>query len=235
MKTPLHVALIPDGNRRWARKRGFQPWIGHKAGDKALENILDKALELGIRYFTFWGGSFDNLTKRPKREVEFFFKIYTDEFKRIAKDKRTHQNEVKIDVLGRWKEILPKEAQRAIERAIELTKNYSKHFLTFLLAYNGTDEMRECIQKIIHLAKEKTIKVTDDLIKENLWTKNLPFVDLVIRTGCEKDPHLSAGFMMWDTAYTQYYFSETFFPDFGQEEFQKIIGDFSKRERRKGR
>jgi undecaprenyl diphosphate synthase len=231
---PKHVAVIPDGNRRWARKKGLAPWIGHLRGSKTLEKILEKSQELKIPYFTFWGGSWDNLTKRAKIEVNFLFKVYTEQFKRVANDKRIHQNKVKINVLGRWKEILPKKTQEVIEKAIEITKNYKNYFLTFLLAYDGTDEMLDCIQKIAKLANDKPIKITKELIKENLWTKNLPPVDLVIRTGCEGDPHNSAGFMMWDTIYSQFYFTKTLFPAFSPKEFEKIIEDYSKRERRLG-
>ena len=231
---PKHIALIPDGNRRWARKKGFLPWLGHQAGTKALEKILDKALELKIPYFTFWGGSYDNLTKRSKTEVNFLFKVYTDRFRKVLKDERTHRNKMKINVLGRWREILPKKSQEAIEKAIEATKNYNRYFSTFLIAYDGTDEMLDCIQKIAKKTGGNPVKITKNLIKENLWTKDLPPVDLVIRTGCESDPHLSAGFMMWDTTYSQLYFTQTFFPDFGQKEFEKIIEDYSKRERRLG-
>jgi len=232
---PKHVAIIPDGNRRWARKKGFQPWIGHREGINHFEKVLNKALELKIPYLTFWGGSWDNLTKRAKIEVNFLFKVYTEQFKRIINDKRIHQNKVKVNVFGRWREILPKETQRAIEEAIEATKNYNKYFFTFLLAYNGTDEMMDCIQKIARLNNpNKTIKVNQNLIKENLWTKDLPQVDLVIRTGCGGDPHLSAGFMMWDTAYSQLYFTDTLFPDFSSKEFEKIVKDYSKREKRLG-
>jgi len=231
---PKHIALIPDGNRRWARKKGFLPWLGHQAGTKALEKILDKALQLKIPYFTFWGGSYDNLTKRSKTEVNFLFKVYTDRFRKVLKDERTHRNKVKINVLGRWREILPKKSQEAIEKAIEATKNYNRYFSTFLIAYDGTDEMLDCIQKIAKKTGGNPVKITKNLIKENLWTKDLPPVDLVIRTGCESDPHLSAGFMMWDTTYSQLYFTQTLFPDFGQKEFEKIIEDYSKRERRLG-
>jgi len=232
---PSHVALIPDGNRRWAKKRGLHPWIGHQVGAKTFEKVLEKSLELKIPYITFWGGSWDNLTKRPKIEIKFLFKVYTDQFKRLTKDKRTHKNEVKIDVLGRWKEILPKETQEAIEKAREMTKNYNKYFLTFLIAYDGRDEMINAIQKIVRSSKDKTIKINDEMIKENLWTKDLPPVDLVIRTGCENDPHLSSGFMMWDTSYSQLHFTKTFLPEFKPKEFEEIIKDFSKRERRLGR
>lgn len=233
---PRHIAVIPDGNRRWAKKRGLQPWRGHLAGVKALEKILAKAQEFKIPYFTFWGASWDNLTKRSKAEIDFLFKLYTKYFQKAVKDKRIHQNKVKINVFGRWKEISPKTTQKAIEKAIEATKNYNKYFLTFLLAYNGTDEMIDCIQKVIKLNNPNTItKVTPKLIKENLWTKDLPPVDLVIRTGCESDPHMSAGFMMWDTAYSQLYFTQTFFPEFGPEEFEKIIKDYAQRQRRFGK
>lgn len=233
---PKHLAIIPDGNRRWARKKGLQPWMGHQVGIKALEKILLKAQELKIPYFTFWGGSWDNLTTRSRIEINFLCKLYTKYFKKAVTDKRIHQNKVKINVLGRWQEILPKATQRAIEAAREATKNYNQYFLTFLLAYNGTDEMRECIQKISKLSNPNTItKVTPKLIKENLWTKELPPVDLVIRTGCEGDPHISAGFMMWDIANSQLYFSQTFFPAFTPEEFEKIIKDYACRQRRFGK
>jgi undecaprenyl diphosphate synthase len=231
---PIHIALIPDGNRRWARKRGLPPWLGHQAGSKALEKILEKSQELKIPYFTFWGGSWDNLTKRSKTEVNFLFKVYTERFQKILKDKRVHQNKVKINVFGRWKEILPKKTQKVIKKALETTKNYGKYFLTFLLAYDGVDEMLDCIRKIVRKAAGNPAKITKELIKENLWTKDLPPVDLVIRTGCEDDPHNSAGFMMWDTTYSQFYFTKTLFPDFSPEEFEKIIKDYSKRERRLG-
>jgi len=228
---PKHVAVIPDGNRRWARKKGFKPWIGHQEGVNYFEKVLDKAIELKIPYFTFWGGSFDNLTKRPKIELNFLFKVYTAQFKRIITDERIRKNQVKVDVLGRWREILPKETQQAIGEAIKTTKDYNKYFLTFLLAYNGTDEMMHCVQKIANL---DGVKITEKLIKENLWTKDLPPVDLMIRTGCEDDPHLSAGFMMWDTAYSQLHFTKTLFPDFSPKEFEEIIKNYSKRERRHG-
>ena len=127
---------------------------------------------------------------------------------------------------------MPKETKQAIEDAVEATKNYNKRFLTFLLAYDGRDEMTDCIQKII---KKGSVRITPELIKENLWTKDLPPVDLLIRTGCEGDPHLSAGFMMWDTAYSQLYFTKILFPALGPKEYEKIIKDYSNRQRRAGK
>jgi tritrans,polycis-undecaprenyl-diphosphate synthase [geranylgeranyl-diphosphate specific] len=231
---PKHVAIIPDGNRRWARKKRFQPWLGHEMGVKAFEKILEMSQKLNIAYITFWGGSWDNLTKRPKAEIDFLFKVYAEQFKRIIKDKRVHQNKVNINALGRWQEILPKKTQDFIEKAIKETKNYHNYFLTFLLAYDGRDEMLDCVKKIAKITKSEEIKISKDLIKKNLWTKDLPMVDLIIRTGSGSDPHLSAGFMMWDTPYSQLCFTETLFPDFSPKEFEEIIKNYSERERRSG-
>jgi undecaprenyl diphosphate synthase len=225
---PTHIALIPDGNRRWAKKRGLPSIIGHTKGSEALEKILSKSFELKIPYFTFWGSSLDNITNRPKKEVDYLFDIFEKQFKKIAKDKRIIDNKVRIRVLGKWEEYFPAKTKKAIKEAVERTKDFDNYNLTFLMAYNGTDEMIDCIKKL----KKQTIN--EKTIKQNLWTKDLPPVDLVIRTGCEDDPHLSAGFMMWDIAYSQLFFSKTFFPGFSPKEFEEIIKDYSKRQRRKG-
>ncbi len=231
-KPSCHVAIIPDGNRRWAKRKGFFSWIGHEKGMANLENILEKSVELKIKYLTFWGASVDNLTKRPKREVDFLYKVFDNQLRKAIIDKRIEKNKVRVNVLGRWQEFFPKATQKIINQLIQKTKNYNKHFLTFLLAYNGTDEMLDCIRKI----SQKGIKqITKETIKKHLWTKDLPPVDLVIRTGCENDPHNSAGFMMWDTTYSQLYFTKTLFPAFTPKEFEKIIKNYKKRERRMGR
>jgi len=227
-----HVALIPDGNRRWAKKRGLFPWQGHIEGAKNLERILEKAWEMEIPYFTFWGSSLDNILKRSKKEVKTFFSLYKKYFKKLLKEKKIFEGKVKVNVFGRWKKLFPKEVKKIIFEIIKRTKNHNKKFLTFLLAYNGTDEMLKAIEKI---KKKKIKKIDEKTLLENLWTGNLPAVDLVIRTGCEGDPHNSAGFMMWHTAYSQFYFTKTLFPDFGPKEFEKAIKNFLKRERRFGK
>jgi len=230
-----HVVVIPDGNRRWAKRKGLFPWQGHLEGAKIIGKILEKALELKTPYFTFWGGSFDNLTKRSKKEIKFLLKLYGEYLKKLLKEKRVHKYKVRINVLGRWKEIFPEGLKKIVEKSIEETKNYNQYFLTLLLAYNGTDEMIDCIKKTSAISKKQKIKIDEKLIRENLWTGFLPPVDLVIRTGCEGDPHNSTGFMMWQTAYSQFYFTKTLFPDFAPEEFEKAINNFLERERRLGK
>ncbi len=227
----MHVALIPDGNRRWAKRKNLPPWQGHIEGAKTLEKILEKAWEMKIPYFTFWGSSLDNLTKRPKKEVSVLFSLYQRYFSKLLKEKRIFKEKVKVSVLGRWKEILPKKVKEIIFKLVQKTKNHDQYFLTFLIGYNGTDEMLEAMKKI---AKKGIKKIDEKILLENLWTGFLPPVDLVIRTGCERDPHNSAGFMMWQTAYSQFYFTKTLFPDFSPEEFERAIKDFEKRERRFG-
>jgi len=230
MNIPKHVAIIPDGNRRWAQKRGLATFSGHKKGSNALEEIIEKALEMKIPYLTIWGSSLDNITKRSKAEVNYLFKIFEKEFEKIVKEEKIHKNKVRIEVIGKWRECFPRSLKNAIENAVEKTKNYDKYFLTFLMAYNGTDEMIECIKKI----KEKREVVNEKTIKENLWTKDLPPVDFIIRTGCENDPHNSAGFMMWHTTYSQLYFTKKYFPEFKGKQLKKAIKDYSGRKRRRG-
>lgn len=232
---PRHIAIIPDGNRRWARKKGLKPWLGHFWGVKTFEKIFDAALELEIPYFTFWAGSFDNLTKRAKNEVGYLFNLYAKHFARAVKNKITKEKSVKIQVLGRWNEICPAKTIEAIKNLEKATEQNNKHFLNLLIAYDGRHEMIEAVRIIAGSKNIKPEDINEETLKQNLWTKNLPPVDLVIRTGVENDPHNSAGFMMWDTAYSQYYFTKTLWPDFTPEEFKKAVLKYAKTERRKGK
>jgi len=235
MSSLKHVAVIPDGNRRWAKKKGLLPWIGHMEGAKTLTKLLEKALAMDIYSFTLWCASWDNLTKRSEQEVSFLFKVFDEFFRKALDNKQIHDSKVRVSFFGRWRDIFPKKTQEVMEKIIEKTKDYDKHFLTLMVAYNGTDEMEDCVRKIAEQFKEgKISKIDGEVIKQNLWSKDLPPVDLVIRTGSGEDPHNSAGFMMWDTAYSQLYFTETTFPDFTPEHFEKAINDFNERERRKG-
>lgn len=234
MNVPKHIAVIPDGNRRWARRRGLLAFLGHEEGAKRLEDILDMALELKIPYFTFWGASVDNMTGRPKKEVNFLFKVFEKYFDKLLQDKKIDENRVRVRILGRWQEFFPRELQDVCKKIIKKTKDYKNCNLTFLMAYSGIDEMLQSVSKIadLTLRRDSGRKIDAALIKQNLWTNELPAVDLVIRTGGE--PHWSSGFMMWDTSDAQLYFTETFWPDFRKAEFKKAIEESMKRERRFG-
>jgi len=231
---PNHIAIIPDGNRRWAREKGLRAWEGHRQGIENLEEILNVVLEYRVQVFSFWGASLDNIEKRPRIEVLFLLNQFREKFLKIASDAIIHEHQVRINVFGKWKEKFPSLVCDAIQHAIESTKQYKKFFLNFLLAYNGTDEMMDAFKKIAALARSNgTIEITPELIKQNLFTANLPPVDYIIRTGGE--PHNSAGFMMWDSADAQYYFTNTLFPDFHREDFIEALKEYERRERRFGK
>ena len=234
MNLPKHVVIIPDGNRRWAKKRGLPSFIGHREGAKTTEKLLLASFDLGIENLTFWGCSVDNVTKRSRVEVKFLMKIFEIYFRKLAKREELHKDEIKVDILGRWREFFPEAAKKAMQSAIDETKKYKKRRLTFLMAYSGLDEMTAAIKKIAELkVKSLKLKVDGNLIKNNLWTKNLPPVDLVIRTGGE--PHWSSGLMMWDVANSQLYFTETLYPDFSVAEFKKALENYGGTERRMGK
>ena len=230
MEIPKHVAIIPDGNRRWAKKRKAPEFFGHREGAKNGEKILEAALELGVPYLTFWGLSLDNVQKRSLREINLLFSVFEKHFKKLLTDKSIIKNDVRVDFLGKWREIFPEKLKKVMEEVIQKTKGHKRHHLTFLMAYNGYDEMIEAIEKI---KSEKNSRVDYETVKKNVWTKNLPGVDLVIRTGGE--PHWSNGFMMWDTGDARLYFTETLWPNFDKKEFQKAIGGFSEKDRRFGK
>lgn len=230
---PNHVAIIMDGNRRWAADRGFDSWKGHEEGSNTVEKIITEAVNLKIPYFSFWGSSLDNIIKRSPEEVSRLLEIFKNKFNEIAEDKKIHKDKIKISVLGKWKELLPTEVSGAMQKAIDNTKNYGRHFLNFLIAYSGVDEMESAIEKIAREAERNPgIKITPELIKSRLFTKDLPSVDYLIRTG--GDSHLSTGFMMWDVADAQLYFSDKLWPDFTAEDFKAAIGEYGNRQRKFG-
>lgn len=229
---PNHIAIIPDGNRRWAKARKLEPWEGHEAGAKNLEKLVSFALKKGIRCLSFWGSSLDNLKKRPFNEKRALLDIYKRYFKRLMESQEIRDEEVRINVIGRWEEQFPESLKKTIREVVDKTKNYKKRILNLLLAYSGTDEIIQAIQNINDRYGAKT-RVTAELIKENLMTKDIPAVDYVIRTGGE--PHLSAGFMMWDSADAQLYFSDLNFPDFNDKKFEETLVDYAKRQRRFGK
>ncbi len=232
---PKHIAIIPDGNRRWAKEKQLQPWEGHYEGAKRFEEILNTAFQAGVENVTFWGYSADNLKKRPWREKKALLEIYEKYFQKLLKSKKIFQEKIKINIVGRWEEQLPGKLVRLLKRGIQETKNHRNFNLNFLLAYNGDDDILMAVKNIARKIKKGGLKITKKTIAEHLLSQPVKEVDLVIRTGIEGDPHNSAGFLMWQTQNSQLYFTETKFPDFGAKELKKAIRDFARRQRRLGR
>jgi undecaprenyl diphosphate synthase len=224
-----HLAIIPDGNRRWAKKRSLRPWLGHEQGTIALEILFRTAVESGIHYVTFWGASLDNILKRSRPEVEFLLKIT---YKNLIKPENLnfiHSYKMRVTFLGEWKTFIRDEKlKQGFEDLERKTRNYHQNFLTILFAYDGKREMLRALDK----AKNNTGPLTDKSFRKFLETGHLPDVDFVIRTGGQ--PHWSAGFMMWLTANSQFYFTDTLWPDFNKAELKKALRDYGNRERKMG-
>jgi len=228
---PIHVAIIPDGNRRWAKKRGLQPWEGHETGAKNLEKLIQVMLKRGIKCLSIWGSSMDNLLKRPIKEKKALLEIYKKYFQKLLEGKEIYENEVKVNFIGRWEEQFPQSLKKLIYKVINKTKYYKKAMLNFMLAYSGTDDMLQAIEKINNKYKQR-MTITTGIVKENLMTAALPPVDFIIRTGGE--PHNSNGFLMWDGADAQLYFSKELFPDFNSQKLEESLDEYAKRQRRFG-
>ncbi|MCR4327932.1 MAG: polyprenyl diphosphate synthase [Patescibacteria group bacterium] len=233
MNIPRHILIIPDGNRRWARAKNKPAHMGHLEGVRITGAILKETLNLGVTTITIWGASEKNLTKRSRQEVAFLGKIFKIYFTKLLKESDLEKYDVRIRALGKWKELLPQSVSATVQKCIDTTKTHKTRSLTFLLGYNGKDEMRNAIADIAaEKLKNPKIKIREDDIKKYLWTKDLPPVDLVIRTGGE--PHLSTGVMMWDIADARFYFTETFWPAFTPKELRKAVDEYSRLEKRDG-
>lgn len=229
---PQHVVIIPDGNRRWATAHHMEAWEGHEAGAQNTEKLIREARRLGIREMSFWGSSLDNLAKRPLTESQALLKVYETHFRKLIESEDIHTDKVRIRCIGHWEEQFPLALREMLRSGIEATKNYDAHFLNFFLAYNGDDDMRLAFQNVVATLPQGAL-VTDEIIKQNLMTRDIPPVDFLIRTGGE--PHLSTGFMMWDIANSQLYFSDTYYPDFDEVALREALTDYADRRRRFGR
>lgn len=221
-----HIAIIPDGNRRWAKLKGKMPWMGHAEGAKTFEKILKSAYEQNVHCLSFWGMSVDNIDKRPPLEVKFLLETFSKVLLKALKSPDLKKYDVRVSILGEWRQRFPKKLVDLGEKIIKETKDRKKHIINLLLCYDGKSEMLRAFKEAVNSKESFTTP------KDYLWTRDLPPVDLVIRTG--GDPHLSAGFMMWDTADAQLCFSEKLWPDFTASDFEAAIADFKKRERRFG-
>ena len=198
-KMPKHVAIIMDGNRRFAKLQGNIDVIkGHELGVDTLENVLDWSIELGIEIITVYAFSTENF-KRPQKEVEGLMRLFVVNFKRLVDHEKIHKNEVRVKVVGRT-ELLPDDVKEAIDEAEEATKNYNKRFLNLAIGYDGRLEIIDSFKKIIKDVQEGKITVDDvdeDLVSKNLYTEGIDDPNLIIRTSGEE--RLS-GFLLWQSS-----------------------------------
>jgi undecaprenyl diphosphate synthase len=223
-KIPIHLGIILDGNRRWAEERGFSVPGGHRAGAEKIKEIVRHAKERGIKILTLFVFSTENW-KRPKKEINFLMKLLEKSLG--SKDiKKIGQEGIKIKVIGQFKK-LPKSLQKRIKETEELTEKNREMVLNFALSYGGRAEITEAIKNIIK-NKIPPEKITEKVISQNLWTSDL---DLLIRTG--KEQRIS-NFLIWQSAYSELYFSKKYWPDFSKKDLDEAISDYARRQRRLG-
>lgn len=227
-KTLQHVAIIPDGNRRWAKERGLPVLEGHRIGsEKTLPDLFDIIEELGVKYFTFWALSPENFTKRSESEINNLMKL-TKYFLQ-HKVREIHNKNIQIRIIGNI-EKLSQDIQKLIAEAIKLTKDNTGVIAIFAINYGGRDEIKRSVQKLI--SKGATAEeITKETIAKSLDTKDIPDPDLIIRTGGE---HRTSGFLLWQSDYTEYAFVDTYFPDFRPQDLRNCVSHYLQRQRRFG-
>ena len=226
---PKHVAIIPDGNRRWAKKKGRPAFEGHRfAAQTALPNLVNELMRLGIKYFTFWALSTENLAGRSKKELSHLFNLIRISLK--SKYKEFKEKKIRLKVIGDLIK-LPEDLQKEAYKITKETMKNEKMTIVLGLNYGGRNEIIRAIKKIQN-QKSKIQILTKENFGNYLDTAGIPDPDLIIRTGGEK--RLS-GFMLWQSEYSEFYFSDLYFPDFTAKELEKSINNYSERQRRFGK
>ena len=230
-KIPVHVAIIMDGNGRWAEKRFLPKIAGHNAGMQAMKEIVKKASTIGIKYLTVYAFSTENW-KRSAEEVSGIFKLMVKYIDNELNE--LHENNVKVHVMGDYSAI-PALAVEKLEKSLETTKNNTGLQFNIALNYGSRAEIVRAMKNIYEDIKKEILceELTEDIVSRYLYTgnKNIPDPDLIIRTSGEK--RLS-NFMLWQSAYSEFSFTDVLWPDFKPLEFERIIEDYQNRDRRFG-
>jgi len=227
-----HLGVILDGNRRFAKRLLLEPWNGHQYGAKKVKELMRWASELGIKQLTLFCFSVENFS-RPKKEYEFLMKIFRDEFADLKKDgSEVHKNKVKVNFIGRT-HLFPQDVQDMMDELMESTKKYNDYQINFAMAYGGRAEIVDAVRKLSSDIKTGSVKpedIDEDMFKSYLYLEDDP--QLIIRTSGEM--RLS-GFLLWQSAYSEFYFCKKFWPEFSREDLIDALQSYSNRKRRFGR
>lgn len=230
-KIPVHIAVIMDGNGRWAARRGEARILGHKKGVDAVKKIVDEASNIGVQYLTLYTFSTENW-KRPEEEIKALMSILIAAFN--SEIERLKNNNIRILVIGNM-DSLPEDVQKTLHQAIESTSRNTGLSLVLALSYGGRQDIIYAVRKIsLDIQREKITfpDISGGLFRNYLSTANIPDPELLIRTGGE---HRISNFLLWELAYTEFYFTRTLWPDFDREEFQEAIIEYQGREKRYGK
>jgi undecaprenyl diphosphate synthase len=223
---PNHVAIIMDGNGRWAARRGLPRVAGHERGTDNIRPITFAAGELGIKYLTLWAFSTENW-RRPADEIEGIMRILGEVIERETEE--LHRQGAQLRHIGSLDGLDP-ELRQSVLDAIDLTRNNDKLVLTLAFNYGGRQEIAHAIQSIV-ASGIRSEEITDEVISRYLYTRDLPDPDLVIRTSGE---YRMSNFLLWQAAYAELFFSPVLWPDFGPDELKEAVRDYGRRERRFG-
>ena len=230
---PKHIAIIMDGNRRFARELGLGTGDGHQKGRNKLEELLNWGLEVGVEILTVYAFSSENFTRNDEELVELM-KLFEENFYKVGDDERVHKHQIRIRALGMLT-MLPKEVQKAIAYAEEKTKNYSKYQFNLAVAYSGREEIIQAIKEIATQVKDGQMQVEDinqKAFSKFLYTADLPDPDLILRTSGEVRV---SNFLLWQLAYSELYFVDVYWPGFRKIDFLRAIRSYQQRARRYGR
>jgi len=228
-KFPQRVAIILDGNRRYAKKLGLQPWKGHELGIKKLEELLKWCLELSIKELTLYSFSTENFN-RNKQEINFLFKLFKNKFKEMKNDSEVMKKGVRINLIGRI-EMFPPDIRKAMLEVAEKTKNNKKLIVNFALAYGGRQEIIDSFKSILKNNPNINLnKINEGLITKNLYLRSEP--DLIIRPGGEVR---TSNFLTWQSVYSEWIFINKFWPEFTKKDLEDCIAEFKRRHRRFGK
>ena len=229
---PNHLAVIMDGNRRYAESLGLHPNEGHVIGKDTLENLSDWCRNLNIRYLTVYAFSLENFG-REEEELEALMDLFEESFRNAGEDPRVHKYKVRVRALGH-RELLPDRVVEAIEYAESRTKDYKDYNYSLAVAYGGRQEIVRSMKKIAEKIKSGEIDIDQidaDLISDNLYTSGLPDPDLILRTSGEERV---SNFLLWQLAYSELYFADVFWPELRKIDFLRAIRSFQQRKRRLG-
>ncbi|MCK5580528.1 MAG: isoprenyl transferase [Candidatus Omnitrophica bacterium] len=227
---PRHVAIIMDGNGRWAKSKGFPRFQGHREGVDRVEEVSEAANQMGIEVLTFFTFSTENW-KRPKAEVSMLMKTVGSVLNKRAK--KLGKSNIRIASIGR-RDGLPKAVLESLEKAIELTKNNTGLIVNMAFNYGSRVEILDAVKSIATRVKNNELRVDqidEELFSRFLYTKDFPDPDLLIRTSGEQR---ISNFLLWQLSYAEFYFTEKYWPEFTPEEFNKAIFEYQRRDRRYG-
>ena len=230
---PKHVAIIMDGNRRFAKDLGLKPEVGHQIGKEKIVEVLEWCLELGIKNLTIYAFSTENFN-RSSDEVKTLMNICKQELDNASKNSRIHKNQVRVRIIGHI-DSLPNEIIESAKKIMKQTENYDRYSFNIALAYGGREEIIHAIQKIAQDVKEDKLKIEEikePTVSKYLYTKDLPDPDIILRTSGEER---ISNFLLWQLAYSELYFSDVYWPAFQKRDFLQAIRTVQKRQRRYGK